>query len=385
MRQHFLEDTIQSKFIKALLYNAYLPIYNTINTGDYCVKGMQYIYKRNIVKCEGSGFASKDALLELGNHYTFGIEYKGFTDNFISTYPFYDIETHKRLGQYLRCYRDIYDIDLMPFYNCFTGQYTSGLKITQTGIVNKPNSTDKIFMIPIKFNKTYTICLDSQSEVWMAPAMINNGVFVNIPRLQEDGTFKDEELTETVCSKKNAIRKYTSSSFTTPILYNLPNMDASDELFLQQHEKYLFLIIQVSSQNNSSLVVLEGDYTNLKSNKIINGEHFSKITEPTLNKLFLSELNLTMISDGTSYPFSDRLIEYLLQNVIDIFDPISQNIKLVQTGEAKYKPRGYKYFGIWTSALRRDIFDTYKKQKKVIHRDNNGFVDKDVERFLFKL
>lgn len=381
MRQKFLEDTIQSKFIKALLYNAYLPTYSTLNTGDYAIKGMNYIYKRNVCICDKSGPAGNGAALRPLKHYTFGLPYPKFSDNFISTYPFYDIETHKRLGQYLRCYRDIYDIDLMPFYNCFTGQYTSGLKITKDGIVNKPNSTDKIFMIPIKFNKTYTICIDSQSEVWMAPAMINNFQWVTIPRLQEDGTFSEVDLTEVLCSKKKAIQRFTSTSFTTPIIYELENKTTSNELFLQQHEKYLYLIIQVSSQNNSSLSVLEGNYTKLKSTKIINAEEFSKIKEPRLNELFLSELSLMRLSDGISYPFADRLIEYLLQNVIDIFDPIKQNIVFAQNGIAgPYET--YKYEGIWTSDLRQDIYQKYKSDKKSTHIDNNGFVDKDVERYI---
>ena len=383
MRQEFLKDTIQSRFIKALLYNAYLPICKTVSTGDYVVGGMTYIWKRNVCRCDKSGYIGQEALMRPIRHYTFGLPYPKFTDNYVSEYEYYDIGTHKRLGEYLRCYRDIFEIDLMPFYNCFTGEYTSGLKITEEGIINKINSTDKIFMIPIKFNKTYTICIDSQSELWMAPAVINNGYFVSTFRADENGVFKEIEMTEEVCSIKGAIKRYPSSSFNTPLIYRLENTNPENELFLQQDEKYLYLIIQVSEKNNSSLAVLEGDYRNLRTKKIVNTEGFKDMTGVRMNEIFLSELNLMMMSDHKSYPFSDRLIEYLLQNVIDKMDPIEQNIKFAQEGIRDVYQR-YHYPGVWTNELRQDLYEKYQKDNKYPHRDINGFVDKEMERYIMR-
>ena len=48
MRQKFFTSTIQGRFIKALLHNTYLPIYNTISYGDYVIKDFIYIYKKGL-------------------------------------------------------------------------------------------------------------------------------------------------------------------------------------------------------------------------------------------------------------------------------------------------------------------------------------------------
>jgi len=37
----------------------------------------------------------------------------------ISKSSYYDSDTHYRLGRYLRYIRDVYNINLMPFYNCY--------------------------------------------------------------------------------------------------------------------------------------------------------------------------------------------------------------------------------------------------------------------------
>jgi hypothetical protein len=54
--------------------------------------------------------------------YVFGQEYFNITGNYKSDLLGYDATTHFYLGQYLRMMRDIYDLDLMPFYNCYSGE-----------------------------------------------------------------------------------------------------------------------------------------------------------------------------------------------------------------------------------------------------------------------
>lgn len=50
--------------------------------------------------------------------YVEGEEYFGITSNYNSNTSSYDAETHEYLGNYLRMYRDLHNIDLMSYYNC---------------------------------------------------------------------------------------------------------------------------------------------------------------------------------------------------------------------------------------------------------------------------
>ena len=54
---------------------------------------------------------------EITSPYIFGEEYRSFTGRFESKYQWYDAETHKYLGRYLRMLKDFKHIDLMHLYN----------------------------------------------------------------------------------------------------------------------------------------------------------------------------------------------------------------------------------------------------------------------------
>lgn len=389
MKHKFLENSIESKFIKALLHNAYIPTINTVSIGDYIIKDIFYIYNRNIVKCNKSGYIGTDAMYTNIKEFYFGLPYPKYTTEFISKSYYYDSETHRQLGEYLRCYKDINDVDLMPFYNCFTGKYLSGIEINETSVYQKVNSTNKIFQIPIRFNKTYTVALDSYSTVYMAPVVMNDTGFVTVDFIS-NGKPDHYDLTEMLCNKPRAIVRNTSMSFKNPITYRIENTETDKEgslkkaFRLQQYEKDLYLLIQVSTDNDSSLVVLEGDYTK-KIEKVRNLEKIDvdNFTVEQMNAELLSPLSLLMMNDKVSYPYADRLIEYLLENVIDTNDIIGENIKKVQHTMDKWDYI-YPYRGVWTNKLRYNVYNSYKKNKKYKHLDNNGFIDKDVEKYLLR-
>ena len=217
MKQKFFITTIQSKFIQNLITSIYLPIYDTIREGDYIVSGFNYINKNSIIQCTSSGYFGQTAKQIVDtNKYVWGNKYDKITQKYKSNTVYYSTDLHEYLGEYLRNYRDIHDINLMPFYNCFSGRYTSKFRLEDdvysytvgTGndaVVNNvnkktiyQNSYDvyaqgsasfndkyinkepyKVIQIPIKFNKKYTIAIDCDSEVSIAPAFIANGRLIN--------------------------------------------------------------------------------------------------------------------------------------------------------------------------------------------------------------
>lgn len=103
------------------------------------------------------------------------------------------------------------------------------------------------------------------------------------------------------------------------------------------------------SQNKSAIVILEGDYRDSQMPNMTSSYNFlqptNKMTAPqiTFNKTVLNfdenindiklitPLQLLYLNTGESYPFADRLIEYLVGNAITSLDTLGDNIKRVKT------------------------------------------------------
>ena len=64
--------------------------------------------------------------------------------------------------------RDVYKLDLMPYYNCYCGETLSDVDFDSSGatVVQRDNtSIYKIMSVPVRFGKTYMIALDSDMPV----------------------------------------------------------------------------------------------------------------------------------------------------------------------------------------------------------------------------
>ena len=140
----------------------------------------------------------------------------------------------------------------------------------------------------------------------------------------------------------------------------------------------------------TSLMVLEGDYTNLSCNEIYNFEPVldvsyddkvkqekNDISPPELDKMMVTELDLLQFSNKEQRPFSNRLIEYLLNNVITPRDECSLAIKIAQRNRRTQT-------GVWDNNLRRAIYRDYLLSKHTRKVDITGYVDKDVENAIMK-
>ena len=85
----------------------------------------------------------------------------GLTESFLSTSGQYDMDTHRKLGDYLRLLRSVYGLDLMPLYNCFNNYFVDNVDLSSGNLSSNGNSHYRVTLVPIKFNKDYTITMNS--------------------------------------------------------------------------------------------------------------------------------------------------------------------------------------------------------------------------------
>lgn len=443
MFQKFFTDTIESKFIKDLLRNVALPQYPTVSDSDFVISNGIYLNKYGIVKYDRTGIAGESTFTRIAP-YVFNYYDKSFTEKYISKNNYYDSDTHEKLGEYLRIYRDLNGVDLMPFYNCFSYKFIDDLYLTkdsENGIEFSKNNIYKVISIPIKFDKTYSIGIDSITSLFFKSILKDKlGLLTTSYRGE---TFQvtdllnyckvyinDEELTNENCYLM------TSSSYGNIIHYriSLEDVENAYALKLKKLEKYLSLLIQVSSNNNSAITVLEGNYSNMDHNynvynmdfkslensenesnfetredlinDIINSNsNFTKSnmfdSESTSafdayvdvfedsnfenkNRFMLSNLSLLELGATDTFAFSNRLIEYLLLNVVDTVETIDNNVTKVQN-ILKLNNRFDVIPSVWSDLLRCSLYKKYIKSELPKKIDINGFVDKDVENLLIRI
>lgn len=404
MFQEFFTDTLMSRFIKRLLRATNLPLYHIVEDDSDLVVGCKYIYKDFIIQCEKSGrlkLSSQDILypsdtiypsnrLLPGHKYQVAefkvLDYYRSDDeqihyNFHSKFMYYDSETHYYLGEYLRYLKDRTDLDLMAYYNCFNYQMIENITLDRLAPnhyeMKKPKNK-KILAIPVKFGRSYTLAIDSDTPVELRTLIYDK----DIGNVAEE-RFSDKYYSDDI----NYYELFSKTNFTDPILISIP-LPADPQLYAQ--EKNLYLAIQVSADNNSSVVALEGDYLGSWINNQINYEYDT-------DKRRVSKPALLHFNCKTSFAFSDRLIEYLLLNVINPTEDISQNIEYVNrlisgnldTDYAKNVKNGKVFTGLWNEHIRESIeeyiryFETNSDySKRYLLRDQDGFLNSDIEKLL---
>ena len=198
-------------------------------------------------------------------------------------------------------------------------------------------------------------------------------------------------------------------------------------------EDNLKLILKVPVENTSSIVILEGDYTSYNDLTYLNtaesivsdneanilmgtnteqiatllstlaGKYYDRSITKQTNKTiinystldaceFLADklitpLQLLRTNTGESYPFADRLVEYLIGNAITVNEPILDNVTRAKTViSANCNPNIYTMTtddGIWEPILQCLTYDYINKNHNThdINHDILGFIDKDVENW----
>ena len=343
--------------------------------------------------------------------YNYGTKILNYTKNLKINSNIYDSYTHEYLGDYLRFQRDFLGLNLMSMYNCFSNRACDKLKLkwninsaidnaTVTINFDTADTNYKIYMLPVKLFKKYTIAIDSEYPIEMCC-----------------GLYGDYQDTRT---KFNDIPKYTykrvtHSQFSQPFIYDLlaytndnttntllesldSNPNDTTKIELAQNECDLKLFIKLPVNNNSTIVVLEGDYLNwndsywdLNTKKsinksVINIEHYEELADKV--KL-ISPLQLLNLNTSEQHPFADKLIEYLIGNTItNSEEEISANISRAQKAlQSNYDANKYiaKLPGFWSSDMNVLFYEFMTNNNKTrtfeTSRDILGYVDKEVEKY----
>ena len=403
-------------YIKELLKDFNLPLVPVLTDDTIPYKGRMYIKDRKI------GYYGENQFEPL---YDYIRDYRivNLTKNFIINSSSYDEYTHNYLGEYLRFLRDYDGINLMGLYNCFYKQQPRRLKrneiikynrydseghiieeVNYNFNIDSKDSTYNYYLVPVKFNKFYTISIPSAAAYELALVIYNNQF------LSETG---DRLIKATYKRPENTSSNYPFL-FSTFALDN--NGDIGEELWPK--EKYLRLLIKIPAAVKSSITILEGNWitsaskisTMFSSNYIIADEEYNKtimgkILPTKYPNQYISDLSLIRTDDKLQIPFSDRLVEYLLHNAIDSNEFIDSNIRRLQDQIYYYLPDMY---GIWNDNLRVELYDRVFENDLMIgnnvkfgtnifsvesgdkisenrrlidtRSDLLGFVDKDLER-----
>ena len=369
MPQKFFTSNIESDFIKQLLNRTPVPIMGVAVEGRKVYGGFKYIYEGNIVECpyiteyndgqtvvvqDGSGVVGSTAQLNIVDSAE-----NAETDTFTSTVTYYDQRTHKRLGKYLRYYRDTTVIDLMPFYNCFNYDNFVDFHLVSDGYgyIDGADDAYKVLSVPIKMDRKYTIAVDCSTQVLMKPVFHSDFGMVKAKNLN----IMSEKIKIKVGESAVPCVSYNSMSFGEPIVLSTELVE-SDGISLREcydKERYLYLAIQLPKNNKSSVVVIEGDYSK-NYDKVFDAQ-FSEhpMSKQEQNELMYKDLSLLLYSDGTSYAFADRLIEYLLLNAITSEETIDGNVEYTQRNIDAKTFSNYTQ-GIWNDNMRAALWYKYK-------------------------
>lgn len=395
MKYNFEDNNIVIGHIKELLHSFNLPMIPVYTDDTVLYEGRSYIKDNKVVKWTGSEFKFLD-------EYIYNYPTINLTKRLEMNSAIYDNYTHEYLGDYLRFIRDYNHVDLMSMYNCFGKKRPSRIYYTQeldnsfTLKIDTDNTNYNYYVVPIKFNKTYTIAVDSDIK-WEMVSLLYSNIFVdNVP----------SNLI------KESYRTISGSKFNKPFIYKTNFSCAKD---CWRKEKNLVLLLKIPSIIRSSIVILEGDYSSCAD--IIDGTLVTNVvyddSAKNKNIEYINKCSLINVNLENSHPFADRLVEYLLENAITPMDKFQQNVARVQKSVYNGSIKGY--YGIWDNQLENSIhnllvksditkgpndkygniiqkFDNYRmnvwesvrdpKRFIDIYNDVLDYVDKDVESLL---
>lgn len=375
----FNNDNIITGYIKQLLHSFNLPTCKVFDTvaeflnyypPEVRVIGIVKNYKNNnsyLLYKEGNEIKREQV-------YALNHEYLNVTTNLGLFNGIYDSSCHKYLGDFLRFVRDYINIDLMGMYNCFANEILVDDKY-------------KYIIIPVKHNTKYTVAFDGKDYDYL---FTYENTLEKIAANFKDNSYKN---------KPSSGYKTRTSTFLNPFLLKsligedtliTEGLNAGKKIYSCFKEQLYKLVIRVNVLDNPTITVLEGDYTKAKQEFAPICANFEKgvdYSNINLNN-YLSDLQLLDFHLGqkdVSYPFADKLLEYLTGLAITPDDPISQNIIDAKIKfNSKFKLPVIPVNGKFTANDRLrclDLFGRSKYWNKSTY-DLLGYVDKEIEECL---
>jgi hypothetical protein len=392
---NYNDNNIFSGYIKQLLSSFNLPTIRVVKQGIFLNKENYYIYNNKIIKVLKDIDLRNTTTVKLestdysiitdftwGTKQTTNPKNLNFSRKLLITNNYYGTYTHEYLGDYLRFLKDYKQLNLMSLYNCFSNTLVNNLSInygkdtSNNTLYFKTGQGYKVYKIPIRCFENYTIAIESAVPIELCC-----------------GYYGKTQLVDDNVIGISTYQKLNQCQFSKPFLYNkLLTLNLTPE-----QEKNLYLFIKLPFNNKSSIVVLEGNYcsfnnfifntTNnsvgplLKYNRsVLNFENDNEAIDVAL----VSNLQLLKLNSGTSYPFADRLPEYLVGHTITNCDAIADNIKRVQVSlQNKFDKNTNMYnsfnYGIWQNKYRFYIYSLANQNNLLdTKQDILGYVDKDI-------
>ena len=433
------DNNILTGYIKELLHSYNLPNMLIYNEDVPLYENQIYLKDNHIVQYVNGEFKFLATYIE-------GERFPGYTTTLSIHDNIYDSKTHEYLGEYLRFLRDYKRVNLMSLYNCYSANYPSNIVqslILEDGnqlTINTNDSTHKLIMIPVKLGQEYTIAISCPFKYEMFCGFYGKDFYPLVKKKTKEQTLTEETIEEPTIQKQMILdsHEYVKSSyFNRPFIYDkLLNVSDNYKESYYSHQKDLKLFIKLPQNCNSTITILEGRYLNTNDYIFakVQGEDENDAFKPIYNisrpnytksistdevlheedaeegkvidyitkdidtvfdstKGYLkSKIKLLEMDSTYSFAFSDRLIEYLLENVISPLDKVGDNIKRIQKKlnqiyikESNTLGLAYigKYYGKWHDKYQSMLYELAANKGLLNDKtDILGFVDKDLEKKL---
>ena len=336
---------------------------------------------------------------------------------------------------------------------------------SKTVVFDSSDPKFHIYAFPVKLFSDYTIAIDCCYGIELFCGIYKttlegssrcidlfNRTYQKIDKTMFNQPFVYDKLNVKYWTAEKELSKIIKSEGRDPILV-LEDPDSISRYDLINREQDLKLFIKVPTTCKSSITILEGDFSTYndltylpnkeQSNNELEGtvcinpknnewlykpysanQNINKITRwkyvanrsivnfdnkvdlNSTNFRPISKLQLLALNTGESYPFADRLIEYLSGSAITPVDGIADNIKRVQEVMSQNN-HYFKINGIWENKIQKIAYDymanagpiRYDPEKnKLIDKrlgmhpnvgynsksalyDTLGYIDKDIEKY----
>jgi len=371
---HFNENNIVAGYIKELLHNFNLPTCEVFVPNFTVVyPNTNYIYNNSIIKThQDVNISTYDDLTlymyDFVQPYIYNKPIPNITKVLKLNSILYDTYTHEFLGNYLRFIRDFEGIDLMMLYNCFSNRLVDNL------IYNAFNAEDdqyKIYAVPIKLDRKYIIGIDSDAEVEIACGLFNNNLQITSV---DTG---DSSITNSLYALTH--KKFNQTQFNNPFEFEVSSINMANNVLIKDYENSLKLFIKLPAQNKSSISVVEVSGSVNQFKQGVDGNITNIALLPSYKGELPSKLSLFKMNDSISYPFADRLLEYLFGQAITPNEQIGENIERVQKqllSPTQYYRNGVRlrhvgYYGVWDNEIRNTVYKalSIKKNKSVVNTE----------------